>query len=345
MMDPILDEFEDLVTACRCPRRPSRLRDADRRLGQRRRHAGRATGARSSARRFALPSGPRRCPDESAGREGPIFLGGRSRQHARDVRRRDGTSERAPRRPASRRSRGRTIAAPTRGDAGLARTAVGERRGRRLGRVPPHRASSRVSLPTYPFERQSYWIGARPGADASPCSARGPRYDRLVPRAGLARGRRPLPRSPTRSRAGAFWSSTRRPGSVTSVARCAPRRWREPIVVRHGTSLRARRRSTSTRSIRPSRRASRAWRHDVCASSNRLAGVIDCWSAAPPGTTDLDAAAIVSLLGPLRLAPALSSQATVRPLPCCSSPGDAVRVHDDDPLDPAARVRRRAARR
>src|SRR4030095_14501461 len=39
----------------------------------------------------------------------------------------------------------------------------------------------------------------------------------------------------------------------------------------------------------------------VCAHDERLAGVIDCWSAAPPGTTDLDEAGVVTLLGPMRL--------------------------------------------
>jgi hypothetical protein len=55
--------------------------------------------------------------------------------------------------------------------------------------------------------------------------------------------------------------------------------------------------------------------HAVCVASNRLAGVIDCWTAAPPGATDIDAAARVGLLGPLRFAHALSSQPTLRPLP------------------------------
>ena len=53
----------------------------------------------------------------------------------------------------------------------------------------------------------------------------------------------------------------------------------------------------------------------VCSTEPRLAGVIYCWGATAPATTDLDTAAAFALYPPMRMACAFSSQQTVRPLP------------------------------
>jgi phthiocerol/phenolphthiocerol synthesis type-I polyketide synthase E len=71
----------------------------------------------------------------------------------------------------------------------------------------------------------------------------------------------------------------------------------------------------------------------VCAGESRLAGVVDCWSATAPAATDLDTAAAVSMLAPMRLAQALSSQQTVRPLPMVIVARGTARVDDADALD------------
>ena len=191
---------------------------------------------------------------------------------------------------------------------------------------------ARVSLPTYPFERQSYWIGARPGETPAPVHHEARDTANWFHRA-VWREVPPVaakPDSLTGRRILVFDEETGLGESVLDALRAAGS---EPIVVRQARAFA--RVGDHEYTLDPADAGAFArLAHEVCASSNRLAGVIDCWSAAPPGTTDLDAAAIVSLLGPLRLVLALSSQATLRPLPMLLVARGAVRVHDDDPLDP-----------
>src|SRR5205823_8468759 len=66
----------------------------------------------------------------------------------------------------------------------------------------------------------------------------------------------------------------------------------------------------------------------------RLAGVVDCWSASAPGDTDLDDAAVVTLLAPMRLAKALSARSTVRPLPMLLVARGSAHVEPGDVVDP-----------
>jgi SAM-dependent methyltransferase/NAD(P)-dependent dehydrogenase (short-subunit alcohol dehydrogenase family)/acyl carrier protein len=191
---------------------------------------------------------------------------------------------------------------------------------------------ARVSLPTYPFERQSYWIGARPGE--MPAAAQHevrdtadwfyrPIWREVPPIAATAdalAARRIL----------VFDEGTGLGQAVLDAIRDAGG---EAIAVRQSDAFSR----LGDHEYRLDPADAEAWTrlaHDVCAASNRLAGVIDCWSAAPPGTTNLDAAAVVTLLGPLRLAHALSSQATVRPLPLLLVARGTARVKDDDRLDP-----------
>jgi acyl transferase domain-containing protein/SAM-dependent methyltransferase len=191
---------------------------------------------------------------------------------------------------------------------------------------------ARVSLPTYPFERRSYWIGSRPGE--MPATVQHEARDttnwfyrplwREVPPVA------PTPYSLSARRILVFDEGTGLGQAVLDAVRAAGG---EPIAVRQSDDFL--RLGDDEYRLDPA--DADAWMrlaHDVCASSNRLAGVIDCWSAAPPGTTDLDAAALVTLLGPLRLALAMSSQPTVRPLPLLLVARGTARVKDDDLLDP-----------
>ncbi len=72
----------------------------------------------------------------------------------------------------------------------------------------------------------------------------------------------------------------------------------------------------------------------VCVHEPKLSGVIDCWSAGPPGGTDLGHAARISLLAPMRLTHALGGESTVRPLPFLLVARGATRVLDGDIVDP-----------
>ncbi|HLG55434.1 MAG TPA: SDR family oxidoreductase [Vicinamibacterales bacterium] len=191
---------------------------------------------------------------------------------------------------------------------------------------------ARVSLPTYPFERQSYWIGSRPG-EAAPTLQHENRdttdwFHRAVWRdvalvaakTDALTGRRIL----------VFDEQT---GLGTAVVDCLRAAGSQPILVRQGRAFT--RIGDSEYTLDPSNADGfTRLAHAVCVASNRLAGVIDCWTAAPPGATDLDAAARVTLLGPLRFAHALSSQPTLRPLPMLLVARGAARVHHDDALDP-----------
>ncbi len=76
----------------------------------------------------------------------------------------------------------------------------------------------------------------------------------------------------------------------------------------------------------------------VCAGDRRLAGVVECLGAAAlpadaGAPTDLDDAARLCLLAPMRLAYALTRQTTVRPLPILIVAAGTTRVYDGDEID------------
>ncbi|HRQ36189.1 MAG TPA: SDR family NAD(P)-dependent oxidoreductase, partial [Chiayiivirga sp.] len=73
---------------------------------------------------------------------------------------------------------------------------------------------------------------------------------------------------------------------------------------------------------------------EVCAGEDKLAGVVYCWNATPPADTALDDAATTALLGPMRLAHALSRQQTVRPLPLLFVARGTASLDPEDALDP-----------
>ena len=187
----------------------------------------------------------------------------------------------------------------------------------------------RVSLPTYPFERQSYWIGPRPdrsAADAEPRDT-GDWFYRPVWRE-LA-----LPEADEPSLDGKpFLILDEERGIGAGVASGIRAAGGETLIVRRGG--RFGRGADGTYTIDPADpEAFHLLAADVCGGEERLAGVIDCWSAGPHGT-DLDEAALITLLAPMRLAHALSGQATVRPLPMVLVARGTALVEGSDALDP-----------
>ena len=191
---------------------------------------------------------------------------------------------------------------------------------------------ARVSLPTYPFERRSYWIGAKPGQPAAGATHEPrdtsawfhvPKWREIAPVTADTRalsGRRVL----------VFDEETGVGAMVVDRLRAVGA---HAIVVRRASSFD--RVDDSHYHLDPAQpQGFKQLAQKVCAHENRLAGVIDCWSAEPPGTTDLDAAGVVTLLGPMRLAHALSAQPTVRPLPMMLVARGTGRVDPGDAIDP-----------
>jgi acyl transferase domain-containing protein/ubiquinone/menaquinone biosynthesis C-methylase UbiE len=192
---------------------------------------------------------------------------------------------------------------------------------------------SRVGLPTYPFERQTYWVGAKASADTGETRDPSGWFYRPVwreePLAGsdlsALAGRRILVLDRETSPGTAIINRLRQLGCevVTAspgelFARSGEGEWTlNPAQEEHVARLVGM----------------------VCGNEKRLSGVIDCWSATSPGPTeepctDLDSAAMMSLLTPIRLAKALSGQATVRPLPMLLLASGTTRLLDTDLMDP-----------
>ncbi len=188
----------------------------------------------------------------------------------------------------------------------------------------------RVSLPTYPFERRSYWIGARPdvaAADYEPRDTADWFYrpvwrEAALPEAEDAR----LVGSP-------ILVLDEGTGVGAAVADAVRGAGGHALVVRRGE--RFGRDAEGVYLIDPAEpEAFHLLADDVCQGEERLAGVVDCWSAPPPGSTDLDDAAVITLLAPMRLADALSGQSTVRPLPMLLVARGTTRVEEEDTVDP-----------
>jgi acyl transferase domain-containing protein/SAM-dependent methyltransferase len=190
---------------------------------------------------------------------------------------------------------------------------------------------SRVSLPTYPFERRSYWIGARQGQ--APARNKHEARDtsswlhkpvwREAPPAGAA-GRM------TDHRVLVLDDGAGLGDAVVARLRVAGA---QAIAVRQGA--RFERIDDSSFALDPSTPDGFAQLASlVCAGEPKLSGVIDCWSARAPGGTDLDEAARTTLLTPMRLVHALGGESTVRPLPLMLVARGATRVLEGDVVDP-----------
>lgn len=188
----------------------------------------------------------------------------------------------------------------------------------------------RVSLPTYPFERHSYWVGALPDAKSREAELRdtskwmykaawnGTAALKTAP--GTLAGRKIL-----------VFDDAGTPGLSTLAALRAE--GAKPITARRGDRFKKTREGYE---IDPAKADDfRQMAADACAGEERLAGVVYCWNAASPAKTALDDAAVPALLGPMRLAHALSGQQTVRPLPMLFVARGTALVHPGDELDPA----------
>ncbi|HXR78295.1 MAG TPA: SDR family oxidoreductase [Bryobacteraceae bacterium] len=192
---------------------------------------------------------------------------------------------------------------------------------------------SRISLPAYPFERQTYWVGTNASANSG--EVRDPfnwfyraiwREEPLgASKASTLAGRRILVLDRETSPGAAIVESLRQLGC-------------DVITARPGDAYA--RLNDCEWVLNPDQE------HDfheladsVCDSERRLSGVIDCWSATSLASgeaagTDLDMAAAMGLLAPMRLAHALSAQQTVRPLPVLLLAAGTTRVLDTDAMDP-----------
>ncbi|MBS1820572.1 MAG: SDR family oxidoreductase [Acidobacteria bacterium] len=188
----------------------------------------------------------------------------------------------------------------------------------------------RVSLPTYPFERQSYWVGSLPDARTETVQLRD--TSKWMFKAQWS-STKPLNAdvSSLKGRRILLFDETSTPGK--SIAGILQKAGADVIVARRGSSFKKTKRFYT---LNPENSEDyRSLAVDVCSGEGRLAGVIYCWNAAPPGDTLLDDAAPVALLGPMRLAHALSSQMTVRPLPLLFVTRGTALVSAGDMLDPA----------
>jgi len=186
----------------------------------------------------------------------------------------------------------------------------------------------RVPLPTYPFERRSYWIGPRP--DGALHEARDPRS--WFYRPGWQG-------TPLKQEAAADLSQGRilvlddETGVATKVVNALKKRGGLPIVVRSAAVFARLENDVFTIDPAQTEHFARLCA-EVCQGDNQLAGLIDCWSAAPLGSMDLDTAAVISCLAPMRFAHALSGLPTRRPLPTLLVARGTARINPADRMDP-----------
>ncbi|HEX2383865.1 MAG TPA: SDR family oxidoreductase [Acidimicrobiales bacterium] len=194
----------------------------------------------------------------------------------------------------------------------------------------------RVSLPTYPFERQSYWIGPPVRAiDTAPPEARDVSGWFYVPEwcpSGPARAPHySLADAPVLvmdegdGLGAAVADRLRQSGARTHLVRR-----RRPVDADDTKDI-----DGDVHVVDPDDADSYARVAASVCATGRLAGVVDCWAACPPGTTDLDTGGHVLFQGALRLAQALGHHATVRPLPFVVAARGTDRVREGDEVDPA----------
>lgn len=187
----------------------------------------------------------------------------------------------------------------------------------------------RVSLPTYPFERQSYWVGTLPDAKTKTVELRDTStwmykaaWSSTAPlsvKPDALKGRKILVFDDAGTAGAEIIAALRDQGAWT-------------IVVRRGKQFK---KTGNAYEIDPDDvNGYRNLAVDVCTGDERLGGVVYCWNSAPPAETALDDASAVALLGPMRLTHALSSQQTIRPLPMMFVARGTALVHADDKLDP-----------
>jgi acyl transferase domain-containing protein/SAM-dependent methyltransferase len=186
----------------------------------------------------------------------------------------------------------------------------------------------RVPLPTYPFERRSYWIGPKPD---------GARHELRDPKSWFYR---PAWQATPLKQDAADLSQSRilvldeGTGVAAGVADALKKRGGLPILVRRAKDFARLADDLFTIDPAQSDHFARLC-GEVCQGDDPLAGLIDCWNAEPPGNTDLDTAATISCLAPMRFAQALSGQTTRRPLPVLLVASGTAKIDPGDPMDPA----------
>ena len=191
---------------------------------------------------------------------------------------------------------------------------------------------TRVSLPTYPFERRSYWVGEL--AERATTEAAKPRDTSTWFHRPAWRTAPPVKETGNSLESRRILVFDEGTGLGATVIDRLKAMGGQPVAVRQGNSFECIGKDEYL--LDPSQTEGyRQIAAQVCLAEDPLAGVIDCWSASPPGATDIDTAAVVTLLNPMRLAHSLSSQTTVRPLPVLLVARGTSRVHEGDILDPA----------
>jgi phthiocerol/phenolphthiocerol synthesis type-I polyketide synthase E len=193
----------------------------------------------------------------------------------------------------------------------------------------------RASLPTYPFERRSYWVGTPPGGHArQPLRETSDWFHRPVWREKAL----PATASFDGARILVFDEGA---GLGASVAERVRALGGEPVLVARGGEFRGS--DGDSFVIDPGDpRACQTLAAEACTRERPLAGVIDCWSAGASsggsasarGGSDLEDAALIALLTPMRVVAALSDRPTVRPLPMVLVARGARHVNPGDTVDP-----------
>ena len=192
---------------------------------------------------------------------------------------------------------------------------------------------ARVSLPLYPFERQSYWVGTNQSG-ASRGEMRDPfnwfyrsvwRETPLGASAPLTlSGRRILVLDRATSPGAAIVESLRQLGCDVVTARLGD------AFARLGD------RDCVVNPDQPEGFAELATM--ACHGEVRLSGVVDCWSSGElpggePTLNNLKTCALESLLAPMRLTSALSGRQTARPLPMLLVASGTTKVAPTDVMD------------
>lgn len=189
----------------------------------------------------------------------------------------------------------------------------------------------RVSLPTYPFERETYWIGrANDRTNADKAELRDVTDWFHVPvwnesrlcgvEANDLAGACVLVLDENSGIGNRIADELRAVGAVAVVARRGDR---------------SERISDTEYLVDPAEESGIAGLVAQVCQRTLLRGVIHCWGANPPADTDLDEAALTTFLTPVRLAVALGVHTTTRPLPFLLVARGTADVREGDPIDPA----------
>ena len=189
----------------------------------------------------------------------------------------------------------------------------------------------RISLPTYPFERESYWIG-RPNA-GGPAGSEGPRdvTDWFSIPEWAAKSLDPD--AATSLAGGLVLVFDEQTGIGEQIAHEIRAAGAVPVMVRRG----ARFEHVDEREYLLNPADDRTVDEliaDVC-GRHSLSGVVHCWGAEPAGRSDIHDAAPDMFVVPLRTAVALGAHTTVRPLPFLLVARGSTALTDEDPIDPA----------